>query len=343
MGGGKRLRKRARDARAPVAEGVLTCVDHRRARLLTLRVEAELLIFISQTGMNLAQAFSLGREAYRWQTDGDDMIAYRVYKGRRGGEAIFRCFRVYRAHLEKYLAWLTETGLAAESSKLFPFIYRGKVPPSHVLPKFTALHFAADQVGVQYFGPRSLRKTRVNWLLRRSGDVELTAEMAAHTTQTLLKHYEEPHHQRAATEITKFHKRNEPRAEAPGPGSCAGAGREPKPIKSIPPEAPRPDCVSPEGCLFCEYHRDILSSDYCWRLVTHSRIKSIELSMFRTTVADIVHPGARVIARIDEKLRSIASGSETRSQWVDDARDSVRSGRFHPLWDGHIRLLELFA
>lgn len=49
-----------------------------------------------------------------------------------------------------------------------------------------------------------LRNSRVNRLLRRSGDLELTAEMAQHAEQTLLGIYERPSQQRAMGEIMRF-------------------------------------------------------------------------------------------------------------------------------------------
>ncbi|KZZ23797.1 hypothetical protein A3752_25650 [Oleiphilus sp. HI0081] len=54
-----------------------------------------------------------------------------------------------------------------------------------------------------------------------------------------------------------------------------------------------------------------------------------------------VHPAYRVIDRINQKLEAIATGSQTRAMWVKDAKDSIRAGRYHPYWDGHIKLLEM--
>jgi len=340
---GPARRKQYLDARAPLEDGESILDDIRRTRLLTLRVEAELLIFIAQSGMNLAQACQLKRESYRWQTDGEDLVAYRVYKGRRGGEAVFRCFKAYREHWERYLAWLEDTGWSRASDKLFPFLYPAKIPPEHALPHFAAIRSVADPLGLQRFGPRSLRNTRVNWLLRRSGDPELTADMAAHTKQTLLNQYEQPHHQRAAVEITKFHLATDPGAESPGPGVCTSFNLTPAPLAHMPPEAPAPDCISPEGCLFCKHHRDVMSHDYCWKLTSHARLKVLEISLYKPPAQNPIHPGNRVIDRINEKLSEIAAGSDVRAIWVRDAEDSIRAGRYHPIWDGHIQLLEIFA
>jgi hypothetical protein len=120
--------EKAERLRAPLSDGESALV--KRAPLLNQRIEAELLIFIAQTGTNLTQAVALRRENYRWKTEGEDVIAFRVYKGRRGGEAIFRAFRSYRAYLQEYVDWLGAVGLAAEDDRLFPFVHshHGMIP-----------------------------------------------------------------------------------------------------------------------------------------------------------------------------------------------------------------------
>lgn len=336
-------KQRFKASRAPLADGDSVVDDARRRRLLTLRVEAELLIFIAQSGMNLAQAANLRRESYRWQSEDEDIVAYRVYKGRRGGEAVFRCFRAYREHWNTYLSWLDGTGLSEASDKLFPFVHVGNIPSRHTLPKFEALRVSTRQLGLSRFGPRILRKARVNWLLRRSGNLDLTADMAAHSRQTLLRHYEEPHHQRAAVEISSFHVNSDPSIESPGPGLCIASGRKPIAIPGSAAETPAPDCISPEGCLFCGHHRDVMSDDYCLKLASHAYLKVLELSLYKPDATASVHPGVRVIERINLKLTEIAAGSEIQAHWVNEARDSVRAGRYHTSWEGHIRLFEILG
>lgn len=336
-------RAQAIRSRAPLHEGVSAFDDLKRSKLLNIRVEAELLIFLAQTGMNLGQASKLRRETYRWQTDGEDLKAYRVYKGRRGGEAVFRCFRAYRAHWERYLAWLHKSGLFEANDNLFPFLYPGKIPASHVHPKFKGVRDTVRSLGITYIGPRSLRKTRINWLLRRSRDPDLTAEQAAHSKETLLNSYEQPHHQSAAVEILRFHKATDPTFLSPGPGICADNTRRPAALPETPAEAPHPDCISPDGCMFCIHHRDVMSADYCWKLASHARLKALEVVLYKPSKSNLIHPANRVIDRIHDKLRAIGDGSAVRAQWVRDAQDAIRAGSYHSLWQGYIQLLEVLT
>lgn len=305
---------------------------------LNLRIESELLIFIAQTGMNLAQAGSLRQCQYRWRTEGDELNAIRAYKGRRGGEVIFRCFPEYREHLRRYLNWMDAVGLRNDMQLMFPFI-REHVALTQCT--FYTTKAICARVGAPHFMPRDLRKARINWLLRRSRDPGLTAEQAAHAKETLLRVYEEPHHQSASAEIIRFHKMTDPSLQAPGPGACAGSQLEPRAMEGVPEYAPAPDCVSPEGCLFCVNHRDILSAEYCLKLASHAELKKLELAKFRPSKGEKNHPAEAVISHIRLKLKNLAQGSKIRAQWVRDAEDSVRSGVFHPCWEGHIQLLEV--
>lgn len=336
-------RRNAEKARAPLADNESLFARHKRSGILNLRIESELLMFIAQTAMNLAQAAMLERESYRWKSNGDDLEVFRVYKGRRSGEAVFRCYRSYKEHLESYLQWLDETGLSDNDDRLFPLQSRGMIRARDAKIKFNTLRAVFKKIEMQVIGPQELRKTRVNWLLRRSRDVSLTAEQVAHGKQVLLRDYERPHYQSAASEIVRFHKATDPVYSPPGPGICVDKNHTPEIISDTPEEAPKPDCVSPEGCLFCAKHRDIMSADYCWKLASHAKIKILETTLHKPSAKQEIHPAYHVIQRINQKLDAIASGSEIRAMWVKDSRDAVRASRYHPYWNGHIQLLEIIA
>ena len=334
------VRRNAEIARAPVPDGDSLFDRHKRSAILNQRIEAELLIFIAQTGMNLTQAASLKKESYRWKSNGEDLEVFRVYKGRRSGEAIFRCFKSYRCHLEKYMGWLDKTGFSDHDNRLFPILSRGMIRAKGAKIKFNTTKETLKKIDISFVGPQQLRKTRVNWLLRRSRDLDLTADQMAHDKAVLLRDYEMPHHQSAAAEIVRFHNATDPAFSPPGPGVCIDKLHQPELILNFPSEAPKPDCVSPEGCLFCTKHRDVMSSEYCWKLASHSQLKKLETALYKPSKKQEVHPSYRVIDRITQKLDAISSGSQVRAMWVRDAKDLIRSGRYHPYWDGHIKLLE---
>jgi len=266
-----------------------------------------------------------------------------VYKGRRSGDAIFRCYKAYKDHFQRYLTWLDKTGLSEIDGRLFPQQSRSMITVKGQKVRFYTTKTLFEKVEIPFINPQEIRKTRVNWLLRRSHNLELTADQMAHDKEVLLRDYEKPHHQSASAEIIQFHKATDPVIASPGPGNCVDGSHNPTPISGIAHEAPKPDCISPEGCLFCTKHRDVMSADYCWKLASHARIKRLETDLYKSPQKGAEHPAYRVIERITAKLDAISAGSAVRATWVQDAIDAVRSGRYHPHWDGHIKLLEAIA
>jgi hypothetical protein len=227
-----------------------------------------------------------------------------------------------------------------EETRLFPFVYPHKIPRAGKAPQFRAIKERCKRLGVHHFLPTMLRSTRINWLLRRSGDPSLTAEMAQHTQQTLFRVYERPNHQLAAREISRYHRLNDP-SFSPAPGFCAGPSEKPILIADAPDNAPVPDCGNPSGCLFCFFHRDIDSEDYVWSLASYRYCKRLELDKYIPNSKSATHPAIAVIDRITAKLQHIEFSSEIRKTWINEANNRIREGRYHPFLDGTIQLLEI--
>lgn len=327
---------RSRAALAPEAD-----VKQARSALINLRINAELLIFVAQSGMNLAQVQDEPRAEYRWQTDDQDYLVRAVYKGRRQGVAKFAVFRDYRDHFQRYLDWLDALGLNDGDERLFPILHTRMLPGRQRVRSAT-LRAYCESLGIPFVSPRTLRNTRVNWLLRRSRDPDLTAEMAAHTVETLLRVYEEGDLQSASQEIGKYHAENDPTlTKTPRTiPICLKGDEGPRPLPEIPEEAPQPDCVTPEGCLWCEHFRDVMTPDYCWRLASHRFLKSLEVALFLPPESQPLHPGNLVIERLSGKLRAIAARSAVCAEWVKEAKERVREGEYHPDWAGLIKVVE---
>ncbi|MBA6100596.1 MULTISPECIES: site-specific integrase [Pseudomonas] len=315
-------------------------VFEKRKSLVNLRIEVEILIFISQTGMNLSQAARLKVGSFRYKTDGDDVVVYRVYKGRLGGEAEFVIFKEYVPLFKRYLEWVKILGVA-DDDRLFPFVYSNKIPVEGSFPTFQGIISRCRTLGIKHFRPMALRKSRINWLLRKSRSPDLVAEMAQHTKETLLHIYEEPHHQAAAVEISRFYRMTDPAVASVGPGMCI-APVHPIMSGTLLDGAYKPDCSTPAGCLFCEYQRDVDSEDYVWSLATYKYLKALELDRSvpsKETKKD--HPITTLINRIDTKLNHFSKSGEPRTSWVLESENRMREGRFHRNYEGLIQLMEL--
>lgn len=333
------VKQRAILARAALKDDESLFDTNKRTQLLNARIEAELLIFLAQTGMNLAQAVLLKAGDFRWKTNGEDYDVFRVYKGRRQGEAVFSCYNTYREHLQIYLKWLNDTGLKELDDRLFPLLSRGMIRSQASRTTLSSLKNIFRKNNLNFINPTQLRNTRVNWLLRYTDDLSLTSSQMGHTPDVLVRDYLRPHHQRATSEIISFHNSYTPSIAAPGPGVCVGNSK-PQKLNFVSDEAPVPDCISPEGCIFCMHHKDIMSPDYCWKLASHMKLKTLELGEYKPSKKNYTHPVCLVIDRLNLKLKAIAHSSAIREQWVADACDSVKAGNYHPQWSGFINLLE---
>lgn len=307
-----------------------------RYTLANRRIEAELLMFIGQTGMNFTQAHKLKLRHFTYSSHLDG-YQVRDRKARRQGEVLFEIFKEYKPHFERYLEW--RRLLFPESNAIFPFIRKG----GRAFQKHPQFHLRAicKRIGVRFVPPLRLRNTRVNWLLRRTGDPDLTASMAQHQKETLLSTYERPSQQRAMGEIIRFWSEHDPtltHTTPVGPGQCNGI---PVQLESAPNNAPTPDCIRPSGCMWCEHHRDIDNPDYLWSLVSFRHLKIIEMSRLATPQrGKETHPAQYVINRISEKLRWFSESNKSRRLWLEEALARVEEGYYHPEWERRIVAME---
>lgn len=307
-----------------------------RFSLVNLRILAELMVFIAQTGMNLAQAHNLRRAQFRYKSTIDG-YEVREYKERRKGEVLFEIYDEYKALFNAYLAW-RDAVFGVTSDRLFPFIRRGGALPS-TPPDFNRFrNEICAPMGIPFVGPQMLRNTRVNWLLRLSRDPHLTAEMDQHTTQTLLTVYEKPSLQVAQVEITQFWQNNDPRLAKDNPMPCLAPGvcdGVPKPMPGLPPEAPKVDCTQPAGCLFCDHHRDIDSEDYVWSMASMRFLNGVILQRFRPPAKSKADAAAHVeltLKVLTAKLKWFNESNAMRKAWVEEATEKLAEGEFHIHW-----------
>lgn len=306
-----------------------------RYPLVNLRIMAELMVFIGQTGMNLAQAQNLRLTQYSYKSTIDG-YEVRDYKERRKGEVLFEIFAEYKSVFEDYLTWQKRV-FGTTTDRLFPFVRQmGGLDISPI--SFQRLREQiCKPLSVPFVSTRMLRNTRVNWLLRESRNPAQTAEQAQHRKETLLRIYEKPSLQVAMREIIQFQLKTDPRLgcttmPCSAPGSCDGL---PERLPDLPPEAPKPDCMNPSGCLFCSHHRDIDFEDYVWSTASMRHLNSIILSRFRPLAKGKVDSAGHVQMVIDvltAKLKWFSDSNTKRKAWVDESMAKLAEGDYHIHW-----------
>jgi len=303
---------------------------------MNLRIEAEMLIFIAQTQMNVSQVISLPNGRFSYQSFSSGYHVEGIYKERREGEVEFDIYSEYRPHFEKYLEWRNE--LYSTDGLLFPLAsHFGRAPTNS--PNFSAVRKTLKKLEIRYITPQHLRLSKINWLLRKTRDPSITAEMGQHEEAMLLRVYDQPNHQAALAEITRYHQQTDPAFAPPGPGVCIQAN--PIATKGIPKEAPVPDCANPSGCLFCQHQRDIAEFDHVWSLISYRYLKSLELaSQPPNEITRHKHPAHLTIEAVSAKIEAFMLAPEFEP-WVQESSLRIEEGKYHPKWDGFIRLMEL--
>lgn len=325
-------------AREPISNPSEAINSAARRYCINVRICAEFMIFIAQTGMNLSQAQNLKRGSFKYRSQSDDW-SVTCYKPRRGGEVTFSIFKSYKSRFKEHLAFIDL--FFPNSDNLFPLFgagpYEGNAKglSGHTLRKITL------DCDIPWVPPSTLRNSRVNWILRRSGDENLTAEMAQNTLKVLLDNYKVPSQQRAMVEITQFWNKHDPISSGALKGSiinskCDGV---PMAFDDTPSSVVKPNCVIPSGCLWCQHHRDIDSFDYVWSLLSFRLLKIEELSLFIKNES-LSPPANLVIQRITQKINWFRDSSEVRSEWVLESENRIDEGEYHPHWKNVIDFLE---
>jgi len=307
-----------------------------RRLLFMLRVISEFYIFLAQSGANLSVASELRRDKMKYRSYGDRWLV-KAYKRRRGGEVEFEIFKEYRPYFKRYISFLER--MLPDSDRLFPKLGRQAEEVDQPVSLALQLKRLTKQMGVPYVPPSSIRKTRTNWYLRRSGDETLTAEQNQHTKEVLREQYEAPSQQKAMGQITRFWnefdpiKKGEVDKSASG-GECNGIPEE---SDAKPPSVVSPNCINPTGCLWCKNLRDVDSFDFVWSLISFRYLKTLEagsLLQKETTPAD------EAINRVTEKLYWFRSSGNEREEWVQEAELRIEEEHFHPDWSPVIEFLD---
>lgn len=315
---------------------VSNILEHNRWMLFNLRIQAEILVFSSQTGMNPSQIYKTKRQEYDYKALGEN-YEVRSYKPRKGGEVLFKIFKPYKKMLDDHIAFIKR--FTPDSELLFPLFSKNGIGIVSPCGHFDSLKDTLKENNIPWISPSVLRKTRINWLLRRSGDEDLTSTVAQHTKKVLRSKYELPSQQRAMVEITQFWNKHDPISKSHPQTSvvlseCNGipqaSGNKPKNVQE-------PNCISPSGCLWCKNLRDLDSFEYVWSLFSMRHLKIIEASLvFKSEES----PSDVVIERLTQKIDWFRDSSKKRSEWVDEAELRIEEGHYHPSWTSVIEFLE---
>jgi hypothetical protein len=313
---------------------------HRR-NVAMLAHNAFVLLFIANTGMNMAQVREL-----RWSGEykvGAERQGFRAVKWRAGGSTIsVEIQLVFLPSFRRYLELRAYLLQGASSEHLFFSIGRNcaespkAINERLIVGLFKTLKMLDESITVVL--PRQWRAAKSDWFLRTT-DPAITSEALQNSEATVLKHYSTGSPMRALEEMGKFFAQvseaalkktvvsngsgQETATEGPV-GACVAFGIPNGYTTNVPVT---PDCKRPEGCFFCEHYRvhadaedtrKLLSCRYCILHVSQSE-----------AAQDFFRP---ILYRIQTLLDEIGSrkGNEGLVERVQ--REVETNGELTPYW-----------
>jgi hypothetical protein len=301
------------------------------------RVVAEVFIFLGMTLQNQAPTYNLKRVKFNYKPLGDN-YEVREYKHRRGGEVLFKIPKPYRSHFEDYLLFIDN--YAPKSKWLFPYLekYKGfKKRTDQNTSRFKSL---CSRYDVPWIKPSAFRSIGENILLRLSSDEQTAADYANHAIATFRDSYELPSLQRAMVEVTRFWNESDPLNKSGLTVSlfnspCDGV---PTLIEEDMGMLPKPDCISPTGCIGCSHYRDEESLEYVWGLLSFKYLKIIEASSY---ISEEQKPSNIVIDWVNNKVQWFkTSNNKLHREWVAESEKRIEEGDYHPSWSRKIEKYE---
>ncbi|AUZ84761.1 hypothetical protein [Methylophaga nitratireducenticrescens] len=297
-----------------------------RTSIIRIRLLADFVIFVYQTGMNVSQVLQIERKAFSYKLQGNSDWLVTNYKGRKRGTVKFTIYKKYRERFKSLIKFVDH--FYPDTPYLFPLTYKSSIHKGTV--NYQYLKRLAERNGVSWIPPRTSRNTRANFLDRMIGDPDLSSEMSQHVKETFGKNYDRPSQHRAMSALTHFWNKK------PFSLINSGCDGQPKPTVDKPSDIISPNCINESGCLWCKSHRDIESEDYVWSLVSFRHLKLIEAAqpIKREIPADVV------VDRLHDKLEAFKSHSEQSYQWLEEALIRIEEGNYHPTWENIIKFWE---
>lgn len=300
-----------------------------RALVVSMRVHAEFNFFLSQTGLNVSVAYNLPYEDYRCTTiEGGCRIV--AYKPRKQSDVEIFVYAEYKNHFLNYLRFLKEV-YPDGCEYLFPLQTKGaKRVEEYVQVTFAKFMKRAGRVCLT---ADSLRKKRVNWLLRETHNPSFVASDAQHTKRTLLEQYSAPSQEIAFSEWADFFSKRKLSRDAVLEGQCI-------PVSAVPiaSDVVTPDCMNPTGCLFCIYYQGVKTLDYIWSLATFRFLKYSEFMLIPINRDLAGSPQKAVVDRIDLIMDAFSRQDDACWEWKKEAELRILERNFHPNYRGLIEV-----
>ncbi len=301
------------------------------------RVSAEFMIFLAVTTQNIEIAHNLRSEKFSFKPIGEK-YEVREFKHRKGGEILFKIPKAYKPYFDLYLDFIHK--YAPESKQLFPFLKKRTGYIKRSSQSIITFKSLCKSNNIPWTPPREFRKIGENIIMRLSLDERVTADHANHSIATFRERYEFPSLQRTMIEVGRFWSKNDPLIHGAPKVSlfntpCSGS---PKEIKDSTDRLPKPDCITPTGCIGCTHYRDEDSLDYVWNLHSFKYLKIIESSLHRSNEEK---PSNIAIDWANHKINWFKNSKNSKhKEWTKEVEMRINEGHYHSTWSRKIKKYE---
>ena len=311
--------------------------DSQRMHVGTVALNAFVVLFLAQTGMNWAQLINL-----TWSHDYNiesERQLFRTIKWRAGGkECFFELPSSFMSLFKRYLQ-LREFLLGNQSCEwlFFKLGERGLGSPSQIKGTLHYFYKSLKKIDpdLTEIHSRQWRAAKSDWLIRNT-DISTTSLVLQNTEKTVLSSYiagsetkqweEMSNFLNQVSDVVRDKREKTKNIILRAVGGCSSFG-EPSPASKATSIAS--NCIEPEGCLFCDKFRihvdevdirKLLSCRYCVRKTAHlvgdQEIYQKLIQPILNRIEDIITEIAKHNKDLLEKIRyEVDEEGELESYW----------------------------
>lgn len=315
-----------------------------RLNLAFLAIECSIMLFITNTGMNITPLSQL-----QWDTNQDFQCSkniqhgFKTVKHRAGGANVeFHITTHFLSYFRKYLE-LRKWVLQGQNAPLF--FLRDKQHNIKIVDNNLAvkLRVKLKKFGLVIPSAREWRAYKSDWLIRKT-DIATTALLLQNSKETVVQSYIAGSKISADNEMTAFlnsmHlkviKAKEVHTTEISVGHCL---KYSEPKSEAFESVIQPDCHQPEGCLFCDKYRVHADEDDIRKLYS-CRYVINETRTLATSELHFEKVFGVVLNRIDSLLKFIASKNTVLNQMVERIKSEViEECRLTSYWSSKLQML----
>lgn len=317
--------------------------DSQRIHVATIALNVFIILFMAQTGMSWSQLLNL-----QWTDDFDisrEKQSFRTIKWRANGKMCY--FELSVEFMPKFKRFISLRNYLL-NNRVFEYLFftlgeRGLGDPKIKTGEITGIYEILKRVNpdIKIIGARAWRAAKSDWLIRNT-DISTTALVLQNTEKTVISSYIAGTKSQQLEEVSQYlnnlsdvviNRKLGGESTLQGViGQCISYG-QPSKLDEI--SRLEPNCLEPEGCLFCDKYR--IHTD----LIDIRKLLSFQFYIEKTSwlVGGNVNQ-YKVIHNIMQRLNDIIDELSTHNKdIISQVKSEIEDGELDIYWSKKIELL----